>query len=741
MRKRRLTALALAAILMGAPAYVASAAPTVITDANLGELSIGEKGGSLPGGSEYLINPGGGTLDVAEGVFIDNWFVGGTTTVTLGAGNILKVGTTSSPSDDKDFEIQGSGGTTKFILEQGSKLQVVSDGFGINIGTSYDGGGQATSQLVVKGGNNSGSAVTVEADSFFHVFGKGEFLVEDDSTVNINMTNASGGYFVTGRYDGDLSAFPEADPASFTGGLFKLVGSSQANIIGTAYFGHGGAVDVGLNILNITGDAIFKDGSDYRAARTESAVGKIAVTGEIAIEEGAKVSFFNPISGAPSTVTSITDNNKVILEAGSFYDGTLLQNALFDFRIEDNGSGKRMVVNSYTGSAGAMQSAVSGGLTTNYANTAGLVDGLLTSADTPADLSNRLIGNLEGIDALGESSDHNAEKALKQLVGEEALASVNAAIDTAQQVSSTLGGRFNTLHDAYQAPAAGYADALNRVWLSGFGNWTRQKDRNGIYGYDYDSGGVILGYDREVESVPGLTLGASGAWSSGTVKNNDNLTETDVDVFSLGLYGSYEFGKGLFLDGNINYGFVDNDTSTKLVLGGRKKGGFDSNTLQMGLTLGYTHHLTPATRLIPSVGVQYTHAKQDSWRESIVADPNGTAVAHWFGEVKNDFVEFPVKLRLNSTIEAGNGVLITPELRVGGTFVANKPDAQMQMGFVGSGASTSINGINPGKSRFQVGGGVKIQATDLVDIFANYDFEGRSGFKSHSASAGLGFSF
>ena len=116
-------------------------------------------------------------------------------------------------------------------------------------------------------------------------------------------------------------------------------------------------------------------------------------------------------------------------------------------------------------------------------------------------------------------------------------------------------------------------------------------------------------------------------------------------------------------------------------------------------------------------------------------------MAHWFGEVKNDFVEFPVKLRLNSTIEAGNGVLITPELRVGGTFVANKPDAQMQMGFVGSGASTSINGINPDKSRFQVGGGVKIQATDLVDIFANYDYEGRSGFKSHSASAGLGFSF
>lgn len=736
MRKRKFTAMALAAILMGAPAYMAGASLTEITDATLTDLSIGSRGDGSEG--EYLINPGGGTLEVSEDVFIDSWDASGSK-VTLGAGNTLKVGTNPG-THDGDFEIQSSLGLTRFILEEGSKLQVVASEAGINIGTSYDGGGQAKSQMIVKGGNNSGSAVTIEADGFFHIFGKGEFLVENDSTVNIDMTTGSAGYFLTGRYDGDLAISPEADPASFAGGLFKLEGSSQANITGSAYFGYGGAVDVGLNTLNITGDAIFKKGSDYRAARIENAVGKMSVTGEVTVEEGAKVSFFKPNSEEPSTVISITDGNKVILEAGSFHDGTLLQNALFDFRIENSGSGQRMVVNSYTGSAGAIQNAA-GGMTANYASTAGLVDRLLTSANTPADLSNRLIGNLEGIDTLADSGDRSAEKAVKQLVGEEALASVNAAIDTAQQVTNTLGGRFNTLHDAYQAPSGGYADTLNRVWLSGFGNWVRQENRSGIYGYDYDSGGIVLGYDREVESVQGLTLGVSGAWSSGTVKNNDKLTETDVDVFSFGLYSSYEFGNGLFLDGNINYGFVDNDTETKLVLGGRKKGSFDSSTLQMGLTLGYTHNLTPSTKLIPSVGVQYIHAEQDSWREKITADPSGNAVAHWFGENKNDFVEFPVKLRLNSTFEVGSDVLITPELRVGGTFVAHKPEARMQVGFVGSGDSVVINGINPGKNRYQIGGGVKVQVTDLVDVFADYDYEGRSGFKSHSASAGLGFSF
>ncbi len=730
-------ALALAAVLAGVPAYAGAADPTEITGATLNEISITNRGGSPEG--EYLINPTGGTLDVSGAVFIDSRSASGSK-VTLAADKTLIVGTSLDPDADKDFELQGSGGPTRFILEEGSKLQVVADEFGINVGTSYDGGGQTKSQLIVKGGNNSSAkAVTIEADSFFHIFGRGEFLVEDNSTVNINMTNPSGGYFLTGRYDGDLPVYNnEADPDSFSGGLFKMGVGSQANIDGNAYFGYGGAVDVGLNTLNIDGDAIFKDGSDYRAARTETAVGKISATGEVTIEEGAKVSFFKPNTEEPSAVIGINDNNKVILEAGSFHDGTLLRNALFDFRIENSGGGQRMVVSSYTGSAGAIQNAA-GTMSANYAQTAGLVDRLLTSADTPVDLSNRLIGNLEGIDALADSGDRNAEKAVKQLVGEEALASVNAAIDTAQQVTNTLGGRFNTLHDAYQAPAGGYADSLNRIWLSGFGNWVRQENKSGIYGYDYDSGGIVLGYDREVESVPGLTLGASGAWSNGTVKNNDHLTETDVDVFSFGLYSSYEFGNGLFLDGNINYGFVDNDTTTKLILGGRKKGSFDSSTLQMGLTLGYSHNLTPSTRLIPSVGVQYIHAEQDGWRESISADPGGNAVAHWFGEVRNDFVEFPVKLRLNSTIEVGSDVLITPELRVGGTFVAHRPDARMQVGFVGSGASTVINGINPGKNRYQIGGGVKVQITDVVDVVADKYYEGPRGLKSHSATPGLGF--
>jgi uncharacterized protein with beta-barrel porin domain len=63
------------------------------------------------------------------------------------------------------------------------------------------------------------------------------------------------------------------------------------------------------------------------------------------------------------------------------------------------------------------------------------------------------------------------------------------------------------------------------------------------------------------------------------------------------------------------------------------------------------------------------------------------------------------------------------------------------MGFVGSNDSVTIYGIEPGRSRFVAGAGIKAQLSDTVDIFAAYDLEARSGYTGHSASIGLGFSF
>jgi outer membrane autotransporter protein len=165
------------------------------------------------------------------------------------------------------------------------------------------------------------------------------------------------------------------------------------------------------------------------------------------------------------------------------------------------------------------------------------------------------------------------------------------------------------------APSAGYGDAREHVWASGFGSWTRQKDTQ-VMGCRCSAGGVILGYDQELASVPGLTLGLTGAFSKGTLKNSGRLAKTGIGTFSPGVCGLYEFGNGLYLDPSLGSGWAKNQFHISF-LNARKTGDFDSDNFQAALNLGYAVQLTDSTRLIPSSGIQYIHIKQDGWRKKI----------------------------------------------------------------------------------------------------------------------------
>ncbi|MDR3204602.1 MAG: autotransporter outer membrane beta-barrel domain-containing protein [Deltaproteobacteria bacterium] len=335
--------------------------------------------------------------------------------------------------------------------------------------------------------------------------------------------------------------------------------------------------------------------------------------------------------------------------------------------------------------------------------------------------------------------------AIRQLLGEEALTAAGATVATVNQVNAAVGNRFSAIRgygSAAPAPAAGYGDSLNRIWFNGFGTFHKQRDVNNLRGYDYNSGGLVLGYDREVAALPGLTLGLNGAWSRGKLKNNDGLAKTDVDTFSLGAYGSYNFSNGLFFDLSFTYGWGDNETEVNHILGYLTRGDFDSQSFSASLNAGYKINLTDNVRLTPSLGLQYTHLKQDGWRERVISDPStiGLAVGNWFGDVKADMLEIPVNLALEATINAGT-VIVTPEFRIGGVFVADKPKNALTMGFLGAPGSMTIYGIDTVKSRFKGGAGVKVQFNDLVDLSANYDIEAASHYTAHSGFIGLGFSF
>jgi hypothetical protein len=372
------------------------------------------------------------------------------------------------------------------------------------------------------------------------------------------------------------------------------------------------------------------------------------------------------------------------------------------------------------------------------------INQIAENATTASDLElvNRLGKALYGIGNSGLSPEE-AKEALKQLFGE-SLVNVTASVSTtvlkAQEVILNRLDRVREIQTAGSAaPAAGSGDELNRIWVGGFGIWAKEDASSTVSGYDFSGGGVVLGYDREVDSVTGLRFGISGFYSSGRIKNNNARTTVDLSTVGLAVYGSYLLPSNVFFDASVGYAFTKSDYSTNLYVGGTKTGTFYINSWQFGFRGGYVFE-GDNFQIIPSVGIKYTYLRQGAFADNLDAAASGNTVANAYRTKTDHQVDIPVQIRFNTTLRSGSATF-TPELRLGYNFAVKKLNNSMNVGFVGSKQTFKINGTRSRGNSFQAGFSLKINTGGRLDAFINYDLDLSKHFRSHTASVGLGFKF
>jgi hypothetical protein len=380
-------------------------------------------------------------------------------------------------------------------------------------------------------------------------------------------------------------------------------------------------------------------------------------------------------------------------------------------------------------------------ITGNFLRGVSLIDEIDRTNQNPILVASMMVYLLETAQKASQTNDpHLLEMAARQLIGE-SIVNVGSAVNaTTLKTQGVVYGRLDRIRDSVDTltpPAAGSGAGFNRLWAGGFGVWADEDYSRNVYGYDYSAGGVSLGYDRLVDSVPGLTMGISGALSKGDLDNKDSYTRVDIDTVGVGLYGSYAFADGMFVDGNFSYSHSKNNYVTNVITGGQKHGDFSVNTFQFGLRTGTVYNYGTFT-LIPSIGLMFLNSRQNAFTESVTG--TSPVFANWYSQRNDHQIDIPLLLKVNTTFDTGSA-RITPELRLGWTFVAKKPENTMSYGFVGSNFSAINEGIKPKTNLFQVGAGLKVNAGSYLDVFFNYDLEAAKGFRSHNASAGLGFEF
>lgn len=270
------------------------------------------------------------------------------------------------------------------------------------------------------------------------------------------------------------------------------------------------------------------------------------------------------------------------------------------------------------------------------------------------------------------------------------------------------------------------------VWADFHGGWARQKAKDDIDGYDYDGYGVSLGYERRFGR---LLAGFGGGYTRAKTDVDDLAAKYHADVMNLALYSSYLHESGFLAQASLGFAYGWNRYDVSMVLGPDKKGRFHNQSYSANLDLGYV--FTPGSAaIIPSVGVRYSHVRQDGWNE------RGGQVGSvgFFKESRQNMVDIPIQMRASQVFDCG-AVRVTPEVRLAWIYAARKNRSRIDYGMTGTSDSYTVQGVNPGRSRARVGGGVRTEWCGRYAAGIEYDFEWRSKYRDHRVTANVGLSF
>ncbi|MDR1165614.1 MAG: autotransporter domain-containing protein [Deltaproteobacteria bacterium] len=681
----------------GSSDVTASGNKVNLTGATIGGDIYGayDKSTSLSIGDSNAVNFISGTNEVAG-----NIAAAGALTVSGGTNNIGTGGSKTVAADS--LTIAGASTNTFF-----GATTVEND-------ASFSGGSETTFQdnFTDSNGNidiSGGAKVILDGGAIFITAGAGDITIGNGSELRIETTTATNDIIVSGA----------GKKISVANGGTLSVSADRAALFNSD--------------LSLANGAILSfgwDGSDLGSITVDA--GKT-----ISVEPNGTV-VVNIDASSPILAPTM-----VLTTAVGTFD---LDNFYSLYALSLGGSSNELLVGAKLSLAESLEvNGTKAGLKANpnYVNAAILFDEIEASATNPD-----LIAALGDFVTNGFATLPDPELAFKQLIGESLVNVTSAVSQTTLKAQGLVYGRLDRIRElegitppaaggAY-APSAGDGGELNRVWVGTFGVWTDVSDRDYVFGYDYKTTGFAMGYDRVVESVPGLRLGISTAFSYGTMDTNDSATTIDIDTAGIGVYASYLTSVGIFVDGSISYARAKNDYDTTFIYGSRKSGSFDIDSWQFGARVGAVLKANNF-QFIPSVGVRFLTFDQEGWAEAI-SDPTLAPLANRFDGLKDHQVDIPIQLKINTTIESGS-MKFVPELRLGWTIAAKRADDSLRVGFVGSPERAEISGVKPARNAFNAGLGFKLVTGSGADIFLNYDYEGASGFKDHQVGVGIGYEF
>lgn len=330
-----------------------------------------------------------------------------------------------------------------------------------------------------------------------------------------------------------------------------------------------------------------------------------------------------------------------------------------------------------------------------------------------------------------QAFNDTAEQAMSTVDGSNVVATLNVINNS----FSIVGDRLASIRtgDSVTGMTTGNLSEGVRAWAQAFGSTGEQDDRDGVDGYDFDTYGFAVGADTE-NIAENTVLGIAFTYAD-TEADSDNgsATNTEIDSYQFTIYGEHDFRDDVYLNGMVAYTHNETDTS-RLVLNNTASGQFDASTFTARAEVGRDYSYEGAT-LTPHVLAHWSHYDPDSYTET------GTGAALRVTGDELNIVELGVGVDVNWLLQNSDGSYFSPELSVAYRHDFADDEVAMTNQFVAGGAAFQVQGFDPQQDTVDLGAGMTYFSTDNWELTAEYDFEWKEDFESHSGMVRAAYRF
>lgn len=275
------------------------------------------------------------------------------------------------------------------------------------------------------------------------------------------------------------------------------------------------------------------------------------------------------------------------------------------------------------------------------------------------------------------------------------------------------------------------------LWGMGLGDFARQRSRGGVDGYDYNGGGYSVGADSgmggEDEGIWGIAFGQLCGHARSRDFQGRNTQDTRMGSLYWGRLMEESNRAYWIFKGSLTWAETRNNMTSRLSGAPASTGKWNNETWLAQAEVSRTAGCAGGWRLTPFVRMEFTHGRQDAFREQ-------GGYGRDFGGAALKRLSIPVGLEIGRTDE-WKGRPWAQSLRVSyvGDVLRDVPEATVyspysDMGWRGRAVSPERHGL---RAEYNT----SLQCNERWSVYGGYGLEVRGSSCYHRVNAGVSRSF